>query len=304
MIVSKGAFALKLVRADELSKVRLNLTRKIDVNGLKRPNTNDQREFAKIIVSANVNEFFEYFDAFQKEDCEIQVQFPDTHEKLTENEYSGPPLEVEQQFYTLLKHVPPRMAASATFWTSYQVEMIRRGIIQPSFLAKKTQESQSGRARMEKALRRDDADSIDKVVRTVLRRLGGLYEARGSLSIYEDCRLARAWWRGFIAVQVSEDSGHDPNLVWKLLHQSSAPYETMMLYQLRKLTIISERGLRSAFLSYLLEMKIGEKSKERKELVERILRRIGELSAYQELGFLSYEENKKLIKENLIKISA
>ena len=297
----KKSCRLRLIRADELAKMRSDLTAKVVKNGIKYPDTERQTDFAHKIVSEDIKVFLNHFDSFPKGTDDIEVSFPESDAKMTESEYSGPPLESEKRLYSRLKDIPPRVAAAPAFWTSYQVEMVRRGIILPGFFAANSGVSQTGRARLESALKRNNSRELDACVRTVLRRLGGLPEVRGNVSLFVDCRVARSWWRGYIANSVAEDCDYDCESIWKLLRLTTAPWDSMMLYGLKRLTIISDRAVRSAFIARLAEMQIPDKTKHRKELIETWMRQIGELSAGRDLGYLSVDENTSLFEHKLVK---
>ena len=50
---------------------------------------------------------------------------------------------------------------------------------------------------------------MDRTVRAVLRRLGGLPEVRGARSVFVNCPFARAWWREHLVKQIAQG---DPRL--------------------------------------------------------------------------------------------
>ena len=87
---------------------------------------------------------------------------------------------------------------------------IEEGRIESSFLAANGGGNVTGAQRIDAALnastgRGGDASLLDRCVRTVLRRLGGLPEARGNRSVYVNCPLARAWWRERLVAEVATD---------------------------------------------------------------------------------------------------
>ncbi len=293
-------FNLQIIKSDELAKMRRLLTDKVidKQDKLPTPNTQEQLNFAEKIVSERIGDFLDLFDAYSKEENRIEVVLPDSKEKMTEKEFSGPPLDTEQKIYERLEFISPRTAASTAFWTSYHIELIRRKIIEPGYLAAKAGASQTGRARLESAIKREHRRQLDDSIRTVLRRLGGLPEARGNVSVFVDCHLARAWWRGYIANAVAEDSQYDCNDIWSLLHLPGAPWVQMMEYGVKRLTVISDRKVRSAFIARLIELQVNAQTQHRKYLITDWLGQIGKLSAGRELGFLEFDENLALFKNS------
>ena len=291
-------FRLQIIRADELAKIRSDLTAKIVDKDAKHPDTEKQLEFARRVVSERICDFLDLYNNLPKEEGCVEVQFPDSKEKMTESEYSGPPLDSEQKIYERLKLISPRTAASTAFWTTYHIELIQREIIEPGYLAAKAGASQTGRARLESAIKRENNKQLDESVRTVLRRLGGLPEVRGNVSVFVDCHLARAWWRGYIANAVAEDSQYDCNDIWSLLHLPGAPWVQMMEYGVKRLTVISDRKVRSAFIARLIELQVNAQTQHRKYLITDWLGQIGKLSAGRELGFLEFDENLALFQNS------
>ena len=132
--------------------------------------------------------------------------------RLTENEYKDPPIGTEQALYRSWSGIVPAVACRSTFWARLTLEHIRHGRIDSAFLAANGGSLPGGAERIDRALadRSDRANLlVDRCVRTVLRRLGGLPEVRGNRSVYVDCPFARAWWRERM---VREAAHGDPDI--------------------------------------------------------------------------------------------
>ena len=117
---------------------------------------------------------------------------------LTESEYKDPPIDTEQALYRSWSGIVPAVACRSTFWARLTLEHIRHGRIQSVYLAANGGALPGGAERIDRALADGTKQSdllVDRCVRTVLRRLGGLPEVRGNRSVYVDCPFARAWWR-------------------------------------------------------------------------------------------------------------
>ena len=243
--------------------------------------------------------FIRWFDGIAVESRSPALCFRPASQPLTGRDVSNPSLQTEQDNYNILKGLPPRLAALPSFWTSYQVEMVRRGLIDSADLAAQIPSSaETGRTRLRKAIRRTKKTLLDQCTRTILRQLGGLPEERGHVSVFMDCRLSRSWWRGHISHQVAEDMQLDVEAVWTFLRLATAPWDELQQYTVRRLTVVGDRNVRSALVARLMESDLREEStKERRKRMQAFLARVGARSAYQALGALSPKRNLALFSK-------
>ena len=279
--------------AADLSVVRSRL---IDKRNLNSPDmkVRFQTELAEAAGSENPSDFVMWWAKNATEDGEFEkLRFPE--KKFTEAQVSNPPENTEKSHFERLEDLPPNVAALPSFWVSYQLEMIRRGLLEPSWLAAKPSSSEEGRKLLQKALRQKNFSQLDSCIRTILRQLGGLPEERGKVSVFMDCRISRAWWRGYICKQVVKDSKHEPDAVWQLLRRPRAPWDVFVQYSVRKLTVVNDRPVRSAIFDHLIETMKDLSSDDRMRATRKTLDAIGRCSAAQLLGALSVEENKLII---------
>ena len=189
------------------------------------------------------NAFVGWFEGIAVESHSPELAFRSTGQKLTGRQIANPVLttETRETFY-ILKKLPPRLAALPSFWTSYQVEMVRRGLIDSADLATQLSASlESGRSRLQKAIRRSKKTLLDSCTRTILRQLGGLPEERGHVSVFVDCRLSRSWWRGYLSHQVAEDMHLDVDSIWNFLRLATAPWDELQQYTVKRLTVVADR---------------------------------------------------------------
>ncbi len=137
------------------------------------------------------------FLEFMKERVPVDrgEQLPLYEEELSEQVYKDPPQDVEKELYSAWRKVPPRTACRATFWAAVTMQHIEADKIRSSYLAANGASVGSGAQRIDLALAGREPKAIDACVRTVIRSMSGLPEARGNRSVYVDCPLARAWWR-------------------------------------------------------------------------------------------------------------
>ena len=152
-------------------------------------------------------------------------------EPLTEDEYGMPPPDTEQRLYRAWSALTPSVACRTTFWTHLTCRHVEAGRIESGYLAANGNPSLCGAERIDVALRdtTEQADKlVDDCVRTVLRRLGGLREARGNRTVYVDCPFARAWWREHLNRQASGDDAALAEDVRRVFRVSQTYWEKLV----------------------------------------------------------------------------
>lgn len=271
-----------------LSKVRGDLIKSPDED-LRRQK---QKEFAELAMDSNVGRFVDYFKFHCKTEPLERNGISCPERPFTEAEFSDPPQDTEQTVFKALRNLPQRLACSPAFWASYHLGIIESDIIKPSYMAK-GQIGKSGQGRIEKALGSYGKKPLDDCVRTILRRMGGLPEARGSVSVFQDCRTARAWWRGFFADEVCRELGTDEDKVWKALRTNQV-WEQLTGYVVQKLTVLGDTRIRIPLIAYVADT---DPVPNDRETIQNILNRIGQRTAYQMMGVLSPRENLEIIKD-------
>ena len=244
------------------------------------------------------NAFIRWFEGIAVETHSPELAFRPSDQKLTGREIANPLLTTEQENFRILNDLPPRLAALPSFWTSYQVEMVRRRLIDSADLATQISATlETGRSRLQKAIRRSKKTLLDSCTRTILRQLGGLPEERGHVSVFVDCRLSRSWWRGYLSHQVAEDMRLDVDNVWNFLRLATAPWDELQQYTVKRLTVVADRNIRSALVARLMELELeNETSKERRKRTQAFFARVGARCAYQALGTLSPMQNLAIFR--------
>lgn len=278
----------RILISGNLSKVRGDLV-KLPDDDLRRQK---QKEFAELSMDSNSGKFVGYFRSHCKTEPLDGGDISCPERPFTEAEFSDPPQDTERAVFRALRNLPQKLACSPAFWASYHLGIIESDIIKPSYLAK-GQIGKSGQGRIEKALVSCGKKPLDDCVRTILRRMGGLPEARGSVSVFQDCRTARAWWRGFFADEVCREMGTDEDKVWKALRTNQV-WEQLTGYVVQKLTVLGDTKIRIPLIAYVADI---DPVPNDRETVQNILNRIGQRTAYQMMGVLSPRENLEIIKD-------
>lgn len=221
---------------------------------------------------------------------------------LTEKEFKDMPKPREKELFEKWWNLTPVQASEENFWGHLTLEHIRVGIIQSPYLAANGGDLPGGLDRIDKALTGKDRRAIDSAVRTILRRLGGLPEARGARSVYSNCPFARAWWRGYVVHQVCESTDANPNKVVKTLRASQEYWEQLISLVISRNSVLGDTKVRTALIWALSELK-GEKGKEALFLVKtlkQISRQIGVRLAWQELAVFDVEELKDIMEREFL----
>ena len=138
---------------------------------------------------------------------------PVYEDDFTEESYRDPPADVEEELYAGWRALTPRVACRATFWAAVTLHHVDQGRIDSSYLAGdgSSKTGSTGPQRIDQVLAKPDPKPIDDCVRTVMRNLSGLPEARGNRSVYVDCPFARAWWRQRLVTRVLDHGDTVPN---------------------------------------------------------------------------------------------
>ncbi len=289
--MSSNPEEIVMYNAADLTKYRsqlINKSGKVDSGTFEE----SQIFLARAAEAKSSKDFIGIFSSFTNGEV-INVSFPNS--PLTERELTDPPLTTEKLIYNILRNLQPKHACLPSFWTAYHLGMVRHELIEPAYLAKSlVSVNESGRSRLQKALRNNSKKKRDACVRTILRQLGGLPEERGKVSVFMDCRISRAWWRGHLSAQVAQDFKHlEIDAIWEILRNTSV-WEQLMGLSVKSLTVICDRNIRSALIVRFLEE--PEIFRERAK-IKSFLAKIGSRSAYQSLGALSAAQNLEIFRE-------
>ena len=219
---------------------------------------------------------------------------PVTEIRLSERELQDPPWSTEREIAATWANLPVSLAARPETWTRIHVEMIDRGLIKGSYLAANGG-GESGKGRIARALNGTDSQLVDDCVRTVLRRLGGVIEARANRTSFLDCPLARAWWRHRYATEAHKCFGcHTLEDLSAALRQRFR-WEALVEAMVSKLTVIGDSAIRPAIVQCLADG-AGSTSRD----VADMLGWIGRRSTVQALGALGPDYVRKLIAEQFL----
>ena len=223
-------------------------------------------------------------------------------DQLSEHEYKDPPVAIEKTLFLKWREVTPAQASRESFWGHVTIEHIKQGLIQSSFLAANGGNLPGGLERIDKALGGNDQETIDSVVRTILRRLGGLPEPRGRRSVYVDCPFGRAWWRGYVAQQVCRETRAELGKVRATLRKTQTYWEKLIDRIVSRNSVLGDTKVLSALIWALSEL-VDDQNNERifvSDALVNISRRIGIRAAWQELAVFSMDDLKQVMERDFL----
>ena len=230
-------------------------------------------------------------------------EIPALKEQLTENQYKDPPEDTEDMIYDTWKMIPPEYTCSVSFWGEVTLSHVENGCIDAYFLAANGGSLPGGKERIEKSLSSMGSNTdIDSCVRTILRRMSGLPEARGNKTQYVDCPFGRAWWRKHLLEELVEATNLPSDKFRAILHLSQTYWESLVSLVVSRNSILGSSKVRYALiwvLADILEEDPNSKILQTSALA-RLCRLLGVRCAWQELGILELVEIKKLIEEEII----
>lgn len=219
---------------------------------------------------------------------------PVTDLRLSEREFTDPPWSTECAIATTWGALPASLAARPETWTRIHVEMIEQGRIKSSYLAANGN-GESGRTLIARALKGMDAQEVDRCVRAVLRRLGGVIEARANRTAFLDCPLAKAWWRHRYAQEAHERFKRESVEALSAALRPTFRWEALVEAMVSRLTVIGDSAIRPAVVQCLAD---GAGSTGRD--VADMLRWVGRRSTVQALGALRPDQVLQVVGEQFL----
>ena len=245
------------------------------------------------------------FLAYMRDAVGVQegVELRPLAERMSEAEFGNPPSDTEQRLFEAWRELTPRIACRTAFWGRVTYRHIEEGRIESAFLAANGGGNVSGQQRIDAALNAtgDEATSLlDKCVRTVLRRLGGLPEARGNRSVYVNCPLARAWWRERLVAEVATNKGAGlEREIRAVVHPVSQQYwEDLVTFVVSRNSVFGSVEVRNILIRTLAQ--VLDENPTRSPLrtadeLRRVCRSVSSIQASFELSVIPVEDVAELM---------
>ena len=263
---------------------------------LRNKGGEQQRDFLKAV--RNDGDFLHFVG--QHISTQGSQEAPLCPERLTENEFKQPPANTEVDLYSAWSGLTPRVACRTTFWAHHTCRHIQNSRISAVYLATDGGTGICGAERIDRVLQGNGdsaAQPIDHCVRTVLRRLGGLPEARGNRTVYVDCPLARAWWRERLVCEVSNGDPDRAGSVREVTRITQTYWEELVTLVVSRNSVLGSHSVRNTFILSLADLMEKEPDTPLRLATNlRIAcRMIGVMQASRELSILDQRELRTLI---------
>lgn len=175
-------------------------------------------------------------------DSTSQLNAPPLPRRIDPSELRDPPLQLEVEISAAWSElVSAREASQPLFWTRCHLDWIGQGQfgeqLDDAFLGTLASGAKE--------------KTSEAATRNLLRRLGGLPHVRGKVSVLNDCPLARAWWRGYVADNAARhcEGMLDPLTAHRVLHSSNDAWARLVGDSVRRITVVNHSGLRAAFIA-------------------------------------------------------
>ena len=228
---------------------------------------------------------------------EIEPNMPEIPPKITAAEFKNPTEKTSEYMWKAWKDIHPGTACNPAVWGYIVSRLIADGRIEPSYLMMGSNGGQTnGRKEIDTALAATGDDrkgKIDFCVRSFLRRLSSLPEARGARSVYQDCPPSRAWWQHYIASEVAKSiDGSDADI--RALFEVRVIWELLSDKMATRLTVIGDRNIREGIVGFLLDQPSKSRFFEEKHL-HRLLTEIGVMCSWRALGFFPPAQVKEIV---------
>ena len=259
-----------------------------------------QREF--LAAARETGKFLDYMkDAVSVQDG---MELEPLADQMSEAEFGNPPSDTECRLFDAWRGLTPRIACRTAFWGRVTYRHIEAGRINSSFLAANGGGNVTGVQRIDAALKAtgEKATSLlDGAVRTVLRRLGGLPEARGNRSVYVNCPLARAWWRERLVVEVATGEGQGMEReIRAVVHPESQQYwEDLVTFVVSRNSVFGSVAVRDILIRTLAKALVDNPrtSLRTAEELKRICRSVSATQASRELSVMPEGDVKSIMAQ-------
>lgn len=169
-------------------------------------------------------------------------EVPELPNPLTTGEMRDLPAHAERELATRLHETLTRAeAAEPAIWTLCHAVWIHRGMFDRNL--------------SEVFFEGPKANTLEARTRNFLRRTGGIRHVRGNTSPLVDCRISAAWWRYFVAREVSK-TAQDEGMVFAVeaAHETlriNEIWSNMVTMSLRQVTSVCAPRARAAIVVVL-----------------------------------------------------
>lgn len=184
------------------------------------------------------------------------------------------------------EEIPAAFASQPLFWAANHISWLEKGMFGDDPTACFWDQS-------------DNPAKISQEARTrsTLRRLGGLAVVRGMVSVFQNCPMARAWWRCHMAKLISQQSNQelDFSQVHRMLRMSSI-WNDMFGGLVRRVAVILDPSILAAILVCLREGLPDPEATIHKDQVISVSRNVARVGLSYSFALLSWDDKLHLAR--------
>ena len=242
-------------------------------------------------LSGDAKQFTDYLRRQLQVEDALLAPLPDLPHPLTASEFRNPCLEVEQVLAAYWGgQIHAREASTPAFWNLCHLKWLEAGSIDGAPQATLAGSKDSG-----------SQMSLDSSTRNVIRRLGGLPEVRGYVSVLSDCPLAKAWWRAAVAREAHSllHDRYSEAELHRMLHAGDQVWAALVGPAVRSIPAVNHPKARAALITTLQGRHRGDgiPNTEAAAKMQAALKALGRLSTVSPLGALPLERLERVVNE-------
>ena len=212
--------------------------------------------------------------------------------KFTEKEFICPPKDTQRKIWNVFKGESTEIMSSCGFWGYVTIQLLEDGAIESNYLAAKLNGiTSTGLYMIDTALTSNKTKTIDRRVRRVLRSMCNP-STRGKRIVFNDYYFGKTYWRWCWANRMSGPTRLNVDKILSIFDDMS--YGTFAGKMHTGKSYIGSENVLGGLLLYL--NRTNEKQSTGKRL-EKIIDKIGYLSAWKGIEVQSIENNKKDIQK-------
>lgn len=228
---------------------------------------------------------FENYD-FKDEFSDITVE--NFGEKFSENEFKQFTFFHAQRLFDILGKEFIFKGSNENSWIFLNINFVKNGFIKSEYLV--NFKSKDGRFNISDAINSENKETIKETLNAIARNLYGATKLRGWKGI-QSCPMATAYFMAYLSNDIAENIEIAPNEIFEFFRSNKSIFDEFIMRMNSKLTVIAEKSVRNAIISYCISNDIKETE------FKNLVKRLGIESSWRLLGSLKEKDILDIMKE-------
>lgn len=241
------AWRTRLIQGDENPRGKTAKQRERD----QKASLAMQQKLLRGVVSSGRQATITYLTEQLRLSAEQVSDVPALPRPITDAEFRDPCFELEREVVEFWgDRMAAREAAEPAFWTLCHIAWLNQELIGADPRAALTGTIEGGKP----------PKTMDAATRNFIRRVGGLPEVRGKVSVLNDAPISRAWWRARLAAEAHPylEGTHAVEEIHSALHASNQVWATLVGFAVRSITVVNHPEVRAAIISTIIDRRRGD----------------------------------------------